>query len=477
MLGRLLTMRRRSHACFRGLLLGALCTPAVLSGAMAGSPYNLYWGNFHSHSTLSDGAGPPSDAFIYARDVAGIDILALSDHTHMLTASEWNTLGTVAQTFTVEGSFLALRSQEFGILDDFGHLNIHDCQIRNPNSTTNLPATYAFIVEQNAVGAFNHPNPDYGTWFDDLAYYPEFEPGMVGMEVVNGLASNDYQDIWIQALDNGWKLAPFGNQDNHETDWGDRPNPNDGNRIYVTGVLAEELTERSVLDALHARRFFASEQRPKGDLLVVDLTSDGQPMGSQIVHVGSSIEFVASGSSLDGVTLLNRLDFFKDGVIVESHVEIGTDITHTFVDTGLADGGEHYYFVRARQTDGDLAWSAPIWVTIEAGPASAPVGNDLPATAQLLSNSPNPFTPETDIRFILPMTSRGEAHRVRLTIHDPSGRLIRDLGERSLGAGEHRWTWDGRDDTGMRVASGVYLYRLHGNEIPSSSGRMIFLSR
>jgi hypothetical protein len=242
-------------------------------------------------------------------------------------------------------------------------------------------------------------------------------------------------------------------------------------------VLAEELTESSVLGALRARRFFASEQRPIGDLLAVGFTSDGQPMGSQIVHAGPSIEFEASGASVNGITPLERLDFFKDGVLVESHTEIGTTIRRTFVDTGLQDGEAHYYFVRAHQTDGDRAWSAPIWVTVEAAPSSSPGGNDLPATAQILPNSPNPFTPETDIRFILPMSASGEEHRVRLTIHDSSGRLIRDLGERALGAGEHRWAWDGRNDEGVRVPSGVYLYRLHGNELPSSSGRVLFLSR
>jgi hypothetical protein len=248
-------------------------------------------------------------------------------------------------------------------------------------------------------------------------------------------------------------------------------------QTFLTGVLAEELTERAVLDALRARRFFASEQRPEGDLLVIDLSSGAHPMGSQIVHTGSTIEFEASASSLNGVTLLDRIDFFKDGVIVDSHVSSGTEIRHTFVDAGLEDGEEHYYFVRARQSDGDFAWSAPIWATIEAGVASSQTDTELPAIAQTLPNSPNPFTPETDIRFILPRASNGADHRVRLTIHDPSGRIIRDLGERSLGAGEHRWTWDGRDDAGMRVASGVYLYRLDGQDLPSSSGRMIFLSR
>jgi hypothetical protein len=95
--------------------------------------------------------------------------------------------------------------------------------------------------------------------------------------------------------------------------------------------------------------------------------------------------------------------------------------------------------------------------------------------AELLPNSPNPFTPQTDIRFVLPALSGDGEHRVHLTIHDPSGRQVRDLGERALRAGEHQWAWDGRDDSGQRLPSGVYLYRLDGDRIPPISGRMIFL--
>ena len=467
----------RRSCVLQGWLLGALCVPVVLDSAIAADPHHVFWGDFHAHSSLSDGSAAPSEAFLYARDVAGLDILALSDHTHMLSAGEWKMLGTVAQTFTEEGRFLALRSQEFGSSDHFGRINIHDCPIRNPNATTNLPATYAFLLEEGAVGVFNHPRSSVGTLFDDLAFRPEFEEAMVGMEVVN--ESGNCQDLWIQALDNGWKLAPFGNQrdtDRGVRDPGDGDDPHHVGQTYLTGVLAEELTERSVIEALRARRFFASEQRPTGDLFVVDFSSGAHPMGSQIAHSGSSIEFEASAISLNGRTLVDRLDFFKDGVIVESRTRAGTEIRHTFVDDDLGNGEEHYYLVRARQADGDFAWSAPIWVTFEAGVARSRSENELPAIAQTLPNSPNPFTPETDIRFILPRTSSGEDHRVRLTIHDPSGRVIRDLGERSLGAGEHRWTWDGRDDSGTRVASGVYLYRLDGPDLPSSSGRMIFLS-
>ena len=448
---------------------------ALGSPALAGD-YNLYWGNFHAHSSLSDGAGPPADAFTYARDVAGIDILALSDHTHMTSASEWSYLGTQAATFTEDGSFVALRSQEFGILNDFGHLTIQGCDVKNPNPTTDLPATYNFILQNNAIGAFNHPNPIYGTWFDNLAYNPAWQDAMYGMEIVNGYYSGDYEGVWIQALNLGWKLGAFGNQDNHEANWGNQQNSNDGNRIYLTGVYATELTTAGVLEALRSRRFFAMEQRPEGDKIQLEFSIAGNPMGSTIT-TGQSILLDATITSLNGITLCNRLELWRDGVVIATHVEIGTTISYQFADAGLGVGEEHYYFVKGRQTDGDLVWSSPIWVTVEEQPASVDPSVPSVSRVQLLQNRPNPFAPETDIRFVLPARASGERYEVQLIVLDSAGRKIRDLGRRSLPAGEHAWSWNGRTDAGTQAPSGVYHYRISGAGFEAADGRMVLLTQ
>jgi len=68
---------------------------------------------------------------------------------------------------------------------------------------------------------------------------------------------------------------------------------------------------------------------------------------------------------------------------------------------------------------------------------------------------PNPFNPMTRIQFTLP-----RARQVRLGIFTPSGRLVTDLLAAPLGAGSHAVTWDGRDDRGRPVSSGVYVCSL-----------------
>ncbi|MCL1594333.1 MAG: T9SS type A sorting domain-containing protein, partial [Actinomycetia bacterium] len=64
----------------------------------------------------------------------------------------------------------------------------------------------------------------------------------------------------------------------------------------------------------------------------------------------------------------------------------------------------------------------------------------------------------TSIRFAL-----SDNGHVRLTIYDTAGRRVRELVNEYMAAGEHGRIWNGRDDSGRRVVSGVYSYRLEAN--------------
>lgn len=73
---------------------------------------------------------------------------------------------------------------------------------------------------------------------------------------------------------------------------------------------------------------------------------------------------------------------------------------------------------------------------------------------ELLPAAPNPFNPETHIRYRIP---EGDSRRVRLEIRDVRGRRTRLLVEEEQGAGTYQVIWDGRDGWGRRAASGVYF--------------------
>jgi hypothetical protein len=103
------------------------------------------------------------------------------------------------------------------------------------------------------------------------------------------------------------------------------------------------------------------------------------------------------------------------------------------------------------------------FVFVPEGGATDVAGSDngLPAapSGRLYPAVPNPFNPQTTVRYEL---TRDDFAAIK--VYDMSGRLVRTLVSEHLSAGEYQVTWDGRDDGGHRLASGVYLVRLRGSD-------------
>jgi len=89
---------------------------------------------------------------------------------------------------------------------------------------------------------------------------------------------------------------------------------------------------------------------------------------------------------------------------------------------------------------------------VELGTTAAPA---LAAAMPFVRAHPNPFNPQTELRFVLPA-----AGRARLRLYTPDGRLVRTLVDADLPAGEHRRAWAGRDDAERPLPSGTYLVQL-----------------
>jgi hypothetical protein len=98
--------------------------------------------------------------------------------------------------------------------------------------------------------------------------------------------------------------------------------------------------------------------------------------------------------------------------------------------------------------------------------------SDVPAelsAIQLLPNHPNPFNPQTTIKFWLP-----EAEQVKLQIFDTAGRVVKSLASGQLQPGWRSVVWNGTNSTGQYVASGIYYYRLK-TEHDSKTMKMLLL--
>jgi hypothetical protein len=103
----------------------------------------------------------------------------------------------------------------------------------------------------------------------------------------------------------------------------------------------------------------------------------------------------------------------------------------------------------------NVAMSPPAGI----GDGKDPVVSSLPRTMWLGQNYPNPFNPMTTIMFDIPDEVETRDH-VEMNIFNLRGRLIRTLINREVESGRHSVTWDGRNDLGESIPSGIYFYTL-----------------
>ena len=113
---------------------------------------------------------------------------------------------------------------------------------------------------------------------------------------------------------------------------------------------------------------------------------------------------------------------------------------------------------------------APVSTAAAAAPSAAPMS---PNTTALLTNYPNPFNPETWIPYQL-----REAADVQISIYDPRGVLVRQLSLGHQVAGQYvsrsrAAFWDGRNEVGEPVASGLYFYTLTAGDFSATRKMLI----
>jgi hypothetical protein len=248
----------------------------------------LVHADLHNHTWLSDGAGDPRQTFACLR-AAGLDVAAITDHSRWASAflgmvgapgwtgidgRAWRRTASLADAANLDGEFVALRGFEWSHFLD-GHMNVWGSQ-RFTDPLRTFPTMGRFWRWLEARGSdglvtFNHP----GTGrlrFGRFGYRPALAERLVGLEIFN--KTDEYllkgtdrgnQSPLNQCLNAGWRVGLLGVTDEHGADWG---HPDGKGRA---GLYVHELTRWGVLEALAARRFFAS--RIKGLRVDAALTS------------------------------------------------------------------------------------------------------------------------------------------------------------------------------------------------------------
>ena len=395
--------------------------------------YQLYFGQLHSHTQYSDGAGSLDAALDYVKNLpesANVQFVAFTDHSNYFDKSgaanpegalydmslatpysqeTWNSYRSAVAAFNEAnaGSLVALAGFEMTWSGGPGHINTfntpgivsrNNTTLNNKTDYAGMRAYYALLSQQegaDSLSQFNHPGNTFGTFGDFAFWDPVIDSRMYMVEAGNGegqIGAGGYYpsyEYYTMALDKGWHLAPTNNQDNHKGRWG---NANDARDV----ILTDDFSEEGIYDALRAMRMYATEDKN----LEIGYTVNGMLLGSSLTEVPEKLDIHVTVNDPDASDSISKVE-----VIVNSGKTAYTWDDPAVLATGdlsvTLDPDYSYYYIRVTQGDGDLAVTAPVWVgeTLKLGISDVTCGTSTPVTGEKMTVTTTLFNSEsTDAR-------------------------------------------------------------------------------
>ncbi len=344
-----------------------------------GKTYRIYRGDTHRHTEISmDGNNDGSliQTYRYAMDVASLDFLLASEHNFLggpdIEYINWLLHQTV-DVFSVSGRFQPFYGYERSISFPDGHRNILFAERGKPT----LPVTeaertheegaarlYEYLKEHDGIAISHTSASNMGTdWRDND---PEVEPLV---EIYQGdRVSNEYEGapkaartgnlrsapggfrpegyVW-NAWAKGYKLGVQAASDHLST------------HISYAATIAEEFTREGMLDAMKKRHSYGAT-----DNIILDYrlrTGGREYLQGDILTADGDFRLSVR---VIGTTPIRQIDIIRDQTFLYNRQNLEADVSLEFADADV-EPGEHLYYVRVIQVDGNMAWSSPIWVTVE----------------------------------------------------------------------------------------------------------------
>jgi len=328
--------------------------------------FNVYYGNLHNHTSVSDGQGTPDEAYNYAKNVAQLDFFGLAEHANLMNAAEWLLIKTTADLYNEDSVFAAFYGFEWTTYFSYGHVTV----VNTPDYCSNSSPTNTFgglinwLNARNGAAFFNHPGWDAFA-FNEFNHFSDPPCSkFVGMELWNdhdgfskyyynnGYYSSDgNKGYFDEALIRDWKIGAAGGDDNHTATWGTATQ-------FNMGVLAPAKTRSDIFDAILARRFFSTIDKN----LVLSFKINGHEMGSTIL--GGTWNAVIETFDADNEVVVN-IDLLKNGSVIQTWTP---GMTHPVVSSSIACADGDYFYTRVRQADGGEAISSPVFISGMAQP-------------------------------------------------------------------------------------------------------------
>ncbi len=206
-----------------------------------------------------------------------------------------------------------------------------------------------------------------------------------------------------------------------------------------------------------------------------DITGDYMPISTDLQDIPLPVEMSAYSAIIDKnvatvswrtETELNNLGFnvYRSENAENNFIKVTEDLIrgqgstsmatdYQYIDNSIDASKDYWYLIETISIDGLSTFYGPIQATVSS--AISRDINSVPSEFALLQNYPNPFNPSTQIRYDL-----STAGQVNLIIYDILGTKVRSLVNAYQPAGAYSVTWDGTDNNGQRLESGIFIYEL-----------------
>jgi hypothetical protein len=337
-----------------------------------GQAYHLVRGDFHRHTELSfdgRGDGPLVDAYRYAIDAAGLTWYSCCDHDDGGAREySWWLMQKFTDAYNLGSGFIPLFYYERSVDYPEGHRNIL-FPVRGIRPLPRLPISsasnfapapdtamlYAYLHFFGGISAPHTSGTDMGTdWRNnDPVVEPFVEiyqgdrqnyemPGApranTASDSIGGYEGAGYIS---NALNMGYVLGFEASSDHIST------------HISYTNLWLKSQTRAAVIEAMQSRRMYGST-----DYIVADFRCGTHFMGEQFTSTTAPIFTVR----LFGTNTFQSVSVIKNGNIVYSTTGDKV-VSFTWQDPSITKGQTSYYYVRGEQSDGQLVWASPMWVT------------------------------------------------------------------------------------------------------------------
>jgi hypothetical protein len=320
--------------------------------------FNLFFGDIHGHNVHCDGAGSADEYYRWARDVRLLDFSALTNHMEEAKRCRiedfWPIVKQKAAEYYEPGRFATFLAFEWGSWERFGDKCVYYQDEKGGwfgahQEFADTPAKLWDQLRGKPVITIPH-HSKYGGKTDWSFHDPELQP-LAEIYSTWGSSEQGGNHSVQTAWERGYKLGVIASSDTHTGTPG-----NEG--CGLAAVWAGKLTREDLFEALRRRRCYATT----GARILLDFRLNGCRMGEAIREEQPGrreLTVLAAGTGN-----LDTIEILKNNVVVHTAQGSGRIIRLEWEDAqdGRSGSGEDFYYVRLSQTDGNRAWSSPIWI-------------------------------------------------------------------------------------------------------------------